>query len=92
MFNQVIGTAIGTKFAPPYPNLSAGFLEETILFPVELPKYFFHDNYKLINQLLKGYIDDGFLAWHSTLDIKVLNKVLNNFTSNYKIQRGAGKI
>ena len=40
MLNQVIGTAMGTKFAPPYANLSVGFLEERVLFPVELPKYF----------------------------------------------------
>ena len=44
MFNQAMGTAMGTKFAPPYANLSVGFLEETLLFPVELPKYFSHDN------------------------------------------------
>ena len=36
LLNQVMGTAMGTKFAPPYANLSVGFLEETVLFPVEL--------------------------------------------------------
>ena len=36
MFNQVMGTTMGRKFAPPYANLSVGFLEETVLFPVEL--------------------------------------------------------
>ena len=36
-FNQVINTATRTKFTPPYKILSVGFLEETILFPVELP-------------------------------------------------------
>ena len=40
MLNQVIGTAMSTKFAPPYANLSVGFLEERVLFPVELPKCF----------------------------------------------------
>ena len=66
--------AMGTKFAPPLANLSVGFLEKTVLFPVELPKYFPHDNCKLIEELFKRYIDDGFLRWHSTLDL------------NYKIQ------
>ena len=47
MFNQVMATAMATKFAPPHVNLSVGFLYETVLFPVELPKYFSHDNSKL---------------------------------------------
>ena len=39
-------TALGIKFAPPYINLSVGFLEETVVVPVELPKHFSHDNCK----------------------------------------------
>ena len=53
MLNQVMGTAMGTKFAPPYANLPVGFLEETVLFPAELPKYFSRDNCKLIEELFK---------------------------------------
>ena len=30
MFLQLVGTAMGTKFAPPYACLSVGYLEETI--------------------------------------------------------------
>ena len=52
---------MGTKFAPPYTNLSVGFLEETALFPVEPPEYFSHDNCKLIEEIFKRYINDGFL-------------------------------
>ena len=44
MYNQSIGTATGTKFAPNFANLSVAFLRETVLVPVELPKYFCHDN------------------------------------------------
>ena len=62
MFNQVMSTAMGRKDAPTYVNLSVGFLEETVLFPVELPKYFSHDNCKLIEEFFKRYMDDGFLA------------------------------
>ena len=69
MFNQVTGTALGKKFAPPYGNLSVGFLEEAILFPVELSKYFFYENCKLTEELLKRYMDDCFLPWQSTLDL-----------------------
>ena len=61
IFNHITGTGVGTKFTPPHANLSVGFLEETGLFPVELPKYFSHDNCKLIDELFKRYMDDGFL-------------------------------
>ena len=33
MFLQLVVTAMGTKFAPPYACLSVGYLEEAILFP-----------------------------------------------------------
>ena len=32
MFLQLIGTSMGTNFAPPYACLSVGYLEEIILF------------------------------------------------------------
>ena len=33
MFLQLVSTAMGTNFDPPYACLSVGYLEETILFP-----------------------------------------------------------
>lgn len=48
-FNQVMGTAMGTKVAPSYTDLSTRFLEESILFPVEL-KHFSNDSCKLIKK------------------------------------------
>ena len=33
MFLQLVGTAMGTKFAKSYASLSVSYLEETILFP-----------------------------------------------------------
>ena len=91
MFNQVIGTAMGTKFSPPYANLSVGFLEETVLFPVELLKYFSHENYKVIKELFKRYMDDGFLPWHSALDFDALENVLNNLHPTLKFTVEPGK-
>ena len=41
MFLRLVGTAMGTKFAPPYACLSVGCLEETTLFPRLLP-YILH--------------------------------------------------
>ena len=60
MFNQIMSTAMSTKFAPPYANLSVGFLEESLFFPVELTKYFSHDNCKLIEELFKKHMDEVF--------------------------------
>ena len=84
MFNQVIGTAMGTKFATSYTNLFVGFLEETILFSAELLKYFYQNNGKLIKELFKKYMDDGFLPEHSTLDLTVLKNGLNNLHPEIK--------
>ena len=53
MFNQVMDNAIGTKLAPLYASLTVGFLEETVLLPLEPPKYFPHENSKLIEKLFK---------------------------------------
>ena len=38
MVNKVISTITDTQFASPDANLSVGFLEEKVLFLVELPK------------------------------------------------------
>ena len=48
MFLQLVVTAMGTKFAPPYACLSVGYLEETILFPRLLPLHFTLTECKLI--------------------------------------------
>ena len=32
----------------------------------------------MIEELFKTYMDDGFLPWHSTLDLNVLKNVLTN--------------
>ena len=91
MFNQVMGTAMGTKFAPLYSNLSDGFLEEIVLFPVELPKYFSHNNCKLIEESFKRYMDDGFLPWHSALDLNAFKNILNNLHPTIEFTVGSAK-
>ena len=40
IINQVFGTAMRTKCAPPYACLTIGYQEETKLFTQELPKFF----------------------------------------------------
>ena len=39
-FLQLVGTAMDTRFTPPYAFLNVGYLEETILFPRLLPLHF----------------------------------------------------
>ena len=53
MFLQLVGTAMGTKFAPPYPCLSVGYLEEAILFSQLLPLHFTLNECKLIEEIFK---------------------------------------
>ena len=38
----------------------------------------------MIEEFFKRYMDDGFLAWHSTLDLNVLENVLNNLHPTIK--------
>ena len=78
MFNQIMGIAMSKKNVPPYANLFVGFFEKTILLQIEIPKYFAHDNCKLIKELFQSYTEDGFLPWHSTLDLNVLKNISNN--------------
>lgn len=58
--------AMGTMFALPYVNLSVIFLEEEILFPVELPKVFPLKNCKLLEKLFKR---NNFPLWPCSLDL-----------------------
>ena len=77
MLKKAMSTTMGKNFAPLYANLFAGFLKKTVLFSLELAKYFCHGNCKLIKELFKRYMDDGFFTWHSAMDLNVLKNVLN---------------
>ena len=68
MFSQIIGTAMGTKCAPPYARLTSGYQKETKLFAQELPKYFSNEECSLIKEFFKRYMDDGFILWPKHLD------------------------
>ena len=61
MYLQLLGIAMGTKCALPYTCLIVGYLEERKLFTNELPKYFNETECNLTVQLLKRYMDDGFI-------------------------------
>lgn len=60
MFHQLTGTAIGGNFAPPYPILTIGYLEESYLY-IELPKYFPTEQSEFIKNTYKRFMDDDFI-------------------------------
>ena len=81
-FKQLQGTAIGTKFAPPYAILFMGYLEDKILNSfVEKP---------LVWWL---YIDDIFMIWQHEEENKEFLKILNSchptlkFTAEYSLDK-----
>ena len=84
MFNQIIGTTMGTKCAPPYACLTIGYQEETKLFTQELPKYFSNEECLLIKEFFKRYMDDGFIFWTTQLDFNSFSIWLNNLHSAIK--------
>ena len=53
MFNQIFGTAMGTKCATPYACLTIGYEEKTKLFMQDLPNYFSNEDCLLIKEFFK---------------------------------------
>ena len=79
MFLQLVGTAVGTKFAPHCACHSFGYLEETILFQRlrRLPLHFKLTQCKLIEEIFKLFMGDSFVLWPKNANIDVLRKLLN---------------
>ena len=75
IYNQSIGTAMGTDFAPDYACLSMGFLEETKLFP-SLINHFSAIECKCIKDNHMRYIDDGFTLYPNSLILNCSNNYL----------------
>ena len=75
MFAQLIGTAMGTTFAPSYACLASGFLEETKLYP-SLQTNFSSD---LAIIIINGFfMHDGFIPWPNNADIDIFKTLLND--------------
>ena len=79
MFLQLLGTAMGTKLAPPYACLSACYLEETILFPRLIPLHFTLTECKLIEEIFKRFMDDGFTLWPKNANIDIFREILMTY-------------
>ena len=91
LWHQIKGSAMGTKFAPPYACLVVGFLEETKLYQ-ELPRHFPPTYVEIIIKWFMRYIDDGFIMWPKILDIKVFISILGNLHPQIKFTIEAAKI
>ena len=83
LYQQLIGTAMGTGFAPPYACLTVGFLEVTRFYP-ELPLNLSSFYCEFITKLFYRFMDDGFIPWPRSLDINILKCLLNNLDTNIK--------
>ena len=80
-YHQEIGAAMGTDFAPPYANISVGYLEETKLYD-ELSKHFDKMICDIIMEFYFRFMDDGFLPWPTEVDIKIFHDIINNLDPN----------
>ena len=74
---------MGSKMAPPYANLSIGFLEETKLYP-QLPRLFSSTTVELLIRWFLRYIDDGFILWPKGEPIEAFINLLNNLNQSIK--------
>ena len=77
MWHQLVGTAMGTIFAPPYACLTMGFLEITKLYP-KLRQLFTEEICKQIEDAYYRYMDDGITPLPKEVDISVFKEILNN--------------
>ena len=91
MFLQLVGTVMGTKFASPYACLSVGYLEETILFPCLLPLHFTLTKCKLIEEVFKHFMDDGFDLRPKNANIDTSREPLNELHPSLKFTVEKGK-
>ena len=73
---------MSTKFAPPYAFLSGGYSEETILFPHLLHLHFTLAQCRLIEEIIKRFLDDGFSLWPKKKKMLIL-MYLESFLMNY---------
>ena len=89
MFRQIIGTAMGTIFAPPYACLVIGYLEETKLYPVLLPSKFDEITCAKIIEHFFRFMDDGHSLLPEEIDYDVFLHTLSSM--HWSIRYTIGK-
>ena len=88
-WHQLNGTAMGTKFAPPYACLTMGYLEETKLYP-RLSRFFTPPVCEMIIEFFRRYIDDCFQAWPRSANIEEFLDLLNSLHPDIKFTMEKG--
>ena len=80
---------MGTKCAPPYACLVLAYKEETILFPIELPKFFSTEEIQIMKKVFRQHMDDEFLLWPAMLNFDNFMVCLNNLhpSINYTYEK-----
>lgn len=82
-FNQIKGTAMGTKMAPSYATLFMGYLEVSLYQKISNELGTDIGNYFQENWL--RYLDDCFIIWPKSFgDHNILIKILNSLHPNMK--------
>jgi hypothetical protein len=76
-FQQVKGTAMGTKMAPTYATLTLGYLEE--LMYQQINENFSEEFSENIKRHWKRYLDDCFIIWSNSDEyLATFHNILNN--------------
>ena len=78
MWRQVVGTAMGKEMASPYACLTVGYLEETILFPKLLPKFFKAPILEQIIDRFFRFVDDGIIVLPNDFPAEKFLAILNS--------------
>ena len=78
MHNQMNGAAMGTISAPPYACRTIGYLEDTRLHLIELPKYFKTNQCDTIRECYNRYTDYQFCALPVACSSDNFGKAFNN--------------
>ena len=83
VFLQLIGTAMGTKFAPAYACLVMAYLEETKLYP-EIDKQFPPDIATFLKTFFYRYMDDGIVPFPKTANFSTFVNILQSMDPHIK--------
>lgn len=76
--HEILGTAMGRKWALSYDCLTIGYKEEEILFKEHLPNYFSLEEIGINKKIWKKYFDDGLLPCSSNLNFDIFAFCVNN--------------
>ena len=84
LWQQLTGTSMGTKMAPPYACLTIGFLEETKLFPELLPSRYTPSVCERITKYFFRFMDDRTSLFPVDCDKDTLLLLLNSMHASIK--------